>query len=245
MHLSRKLILSALALTLISGCSLRVKNLAELAERALTDPEDATLTQQEMRDYPYAANYLQFEGLPRVLVVLNFDDNNVLKWRSGGEEVFMTQNGRLVGTVNVPFALAQVSNIKADPLVCISRNLTQSDQVTPAQLKEQCPQQWQSTRWLNLTDKEAAHYATYQVTSTITDISNESLTLPNGDQVSAIKVTEEIRLAPKPEQAEQEYTNTFWLEKTTGRAVKTHEWISPKLGYMSTEEVQIYSGANQ
>src|SRR5690606_9277533 len=120
-----RIALLLLATSLVSGCSVRIKNYVELVEKFVEGPENVELSAEEIKAYPYAGQYITVSEQPRALMALAFDDNNLLKWRTGGDEIISTQHGRFIGSVNMNGAIAHTSNLENDPLNCFKRTVPQ------------------------------------------------------------------------------------------------------------------------
>lgn len=218
------LIAVSLATLTLSGCSARVSNWLELAETAFSSPDDVSLTPAEISDYPYAAQYIRVDGEARALIGLNFDDNGQLKWISGGQEIIVTQAGRIIETVDLKNGPRFTTNLEADPLLCWREKLQQQ------QTSHTCPATWQ--REVEFGDVGLQSNHRVEITSTFNAIGEEVVDMPNGTTQHAIKLTE----------TSDNFNNTFWLEVETGRVIKSEQWLSAAIGSAQLQEVKPYSG---
>ena len=218
----KTILFALLASLLVSGCSVRVQYVQELFSKALEKPQDVTLSAEEIEQFPHAAQYITVDNQAQALMALAFDDNNLLKWRTGGDEIIRTFNGRLVGSVNLNGAIAHVSNLAADPLHCLRKNLSNPSQ---------CPNSWQRQVWLTSATDAHLHDTAVNYRSEFALVGEEQLTLASGATVTAVKV----------EETSAQFTNTFWLEKRTGRTVKSRQFMAPAIGYAEIEEVKPYA----
>lgn len=221
----------------LAGCSGRVQNTIELTKHIFNTPEDITLSAEEIQAYPYAAHYIKIDGQTRALMALAFDDNNVLKWRTGGEEVLMTRHGRLVGSVNMNHGPSHTTQLQNDPLGCLQRALRNK------QSPSACPTKWQRQIWVSSATPVHLSDTVYALSSRFELLGNEAITLENGYGYSALKVREVSVPEPNAEHissADITFENTFWLDTQSGRTLKSQQFISPVLGYAALEEVKPY-----
>ncbi len=218
-------------LTSLAGCSARLSNYAEFVKFAASDAKDVTLSQSEIEVFPYAAQYIQFTGQPRALMALAFDDKGTLKWRTGGDEIIITRYGRMVGSVNMSGAVAHTSHLAQDPLACLVKNIKQT---------EQCATRWERQIWVSSATVDSLHDQAFKVLSEFRVGNTQNLSLPNGSQVTVTHIEESLQVFDDAEP--HEFTNEFWLENSTGRVVKSTQFISPQVNEVTIEEVKAYIG---
>jgi|GEM_PF-5012522 hypothetical protein len=207
---------------------------AEASLKLLFDsPEDYTLTPEQARALPYAANYARVGEGVRGLVVLGENDNvvqngNVLglrqQWFTGAKEVVETYNGRVISLQNLN--TAQVKHL------WISRVTdTASGQYSEYHVDARIPSPYHTAH--------KPHYMTkrhsYKVT-TLAAGESEQLTMPNGREVKAT-ITREVLF----QHGEPQATNEFWHDPATGRIIQSKQWLGPELGYLEFIEVQPYN----
>ncbi|SFR44968.1 Group 4 capsule polysaccharide lipoprotein gfcB, YjbF [Pseudidiomarina maritima] len=195
---------------------------------AIAGQPDVELTEQEIAELPYAANYVQFDDQARALIVLGYDDNHSLQWVSANSEVLTTSfAGRVIRTDSLLSNLEHVADSESDSLSCI--------QFAPSlELAQQCNNAWQRTittehngqlrQWLVDT--------TFQVEETqanrfVRENGTAVLVSPNADTIEpkTISISNTFEYA--------EYNDTF-------RPVESTQWISPELGMLQQQEVKAY-----
>ena len=218
-------LMAVVALLHTSGCSVRVNNWLEMADAAFASPQDVELSSEEIADYPYAAQYIQVDDQPRALMALNFDDNGKLKWITGGSEVFITQVGRVVSTVDAYGGPRHTSNLENDPLLCWINSL-QQQKTTPTT----CSDTWH--REVEFGDVGLQNNERLEIHSTFSNLGQESVKMLNGEVHQAVKLSEESKY----------FKNVFWLELETGRVIKSRQWLSKIIGNAQVQEVKPYSG---
>lgn len=225
-HLSilRNTLLLTAASMLIAGCSVRLQNYVEIVSELASSPEDVNLTQQEIEEFPYAGSYIQVTERPRAFMALAFDDNGVLKWRTGGDEIIHTRNGRIIGSTNMSGAIAHTSNVNEDPLSCFQQSIKTDRN------PDQCATTWQRSVWVTTATPEHFSDSLHTYTSEFKQLETTQLTLASSKTFTAIKI----------EEVSEQFTNTFYIDQTSGRIVKSHQLIAPPQVYATIEEVKPY-----
>lgn len=237
----------------LTACSVRVKNLVETAKAAYIPPPDVTYSAEEVADLPYASQYLRFDGFPRAMMALNYDDSfpahqRAYKWVVGPKEVIATQSGRLIYTLNVRGGRNFTTNLNADPLQCfaaaVAATAAAENLTTEAQ---RCNTSWQR----DIEFGNLGTHSNYRVQATSTFALGQTdgvaffpLALPH-KTVTAVLLEEQVQVRQAKntndvngEESIRNYQNQFWLEVNTGRVVKTRHWVSPELGYVTLEELK-------
>jgi len=209
----------------LGGCSVRLQNYAEITSALFSSPEDVTLSQQEIEEFPYAGSYIQVTERPRAFMALAFDDKGVLKWRTGGDEIIHTKHGRIIATNNMSGAIALTSQLDNDPLACI--RIAIINKTTTAH----CPQKWERDVWVTTATPEHINDRLYHYQSTFSQKEAEQVTLATGATFKAIKI----------EETNEVFTNTFFIDTDSGRIVKSHQLIAPPNVYADIEEVKPYT----
>ncbi|MEX1221510.1 MAG: YjbF family lipoprotein [Idiomarina sp.] len=233
---SLKYVLAALALVALNGCNSGFQDALETTKRVFVLPEGITLTPAEISELSYAASYIQLQDKPRAVMVLNFDDNSLLSWAAGPHEVIATRYGRLVFTRNILGGPEFVSNLQADPIACVRKTLREDDGENK-QLAN-CPNTW--ARNMEVGSPIQNNNQRLKITGRFDfqSMTKQSIILPNESTYETLKLTEALTVQPGNIRVE----NTFWLEIETGRVLKSRQWFSPDLGFITTEEVKAYVG---
>lgn len=220
-----QIIILALISTLISGCSVRLQNYKEIVTELFNTPEDVTLSQQEIEEFPYAGSYIKVDERPRAFMALAFDDDGVLKWRTGGEEIIHTKHGRIIATNNMSGAIAHTSNLKTDPLGCLRAAIRSDQDITT------CPTNWQRDIWVTTATPNKIEDQAYTYTSEFRVGATEQVSLANGTTHQAVKIEESVST-----NQDDKFTNTFYISTETGRIVKSHQLIAPLSTSTSSSE---------
>ncbi len=114
---------------LLQACSSTTKGLGTSLWNSLWGDNGAKLTEDEIRDMPYASQYVTLNGGPRLFVVLAYAEQGQQKWATQDSAVLVTQHGRLVKTLGLSDNLLEVNNLDVDPLRHV-RTITEGEQWT-------------------------------------------------------------------------------------------------------------------
>lgn len=221
----------------LSACSVRVDNFIEIAETAFNEPEDFVFTERALNDLRFATVYVKTENSPQIAAILNQVSGGDLQpqrnWVSGGREVIVTQQGRVVASSGLNGFPRHISNTHADPLLCLTERMRNEQNLAD------CPLQWER-------EAEFLGHATLQAQRIAIQSQfmiagqPQSYTHPDGTELQVIEITETGTYADNALFGSQQFTNTFWL--ANGRTVKSKQWLSEYHGYASLAEVKPYSG---
>ncbi|MGU3415916.1 YjbF family lipoprotein [Enterobacteriaceae bacterium C34A] len=102
---------------LLQACSASTQGLGKSLWQSLFGTPGVQLTADDIRDMPYASQYMQLNNGPQLFVVLAFDENGQQKWVTQDRATLVTQHGRIVKTLLGGDNLISVSNLETDPLV--------------------------------------------------------------------------------------------------------------------------------
>lgn len=192
---------------------------------------DVELSEAEIANLKYASQYVKLKEQPRAMVVLGFDDSKDYHWLSGENEVIVTRYGRLIRTTglakdssNVRYDIRYVKSTDNDPLACWVQQLNY----------QSCPKTWSTEVEVG----NGSQAKRYTVTTEITNTTEDTVTLQNGEQVNAIKVVESAT-ATSNSKAHQ-FKNTFWLDKTKQRVLKSEQGLVPGFPLLTMEELKPY-----
>lgn len=241
-------LLCAATVSLLSGCSSRVENAIELVQTAIKGPQDYTLTPEQIKAYPYAAQYARFDDQPQNLLALSFttptiNEQETLSWVSATNEIITTLHGRVIHTAGVAGGIHHYQNLANDPLQCYIRQ-ADTNANTNAQTNAQntsCATQWHTT--ITFGGALPHDVQQFQAQSTFAVQGEQTLTLPNGNQVRAQKLTETMKLNG------QTYTNDYYLgasnETAPLQVLQTRQIVSLEYGALQLTQVKRYGGGYQ
>lgn len=208
-HLLRLSLLGAILGSLL-GCSQKLSDLSDTVQIAALGYKDAPITKAQIAALPYAAIQFKWGDGPRVLSTLAFAEADELKWVTQDEAMIVTQHGRLVRTAGFNYDVTYTSNLAQDPLPQL---LSLWQQGEPEAL-----------RWSTEHDWQPGYYSGYQALSRFEYQGTEQVSILE-EPVSLVKFTERVTY-PKLKVAQE---NTFWLSPSTGKVIKSQQFIGPGL----------------
>lgn len=97
------------SLLLLGGCVQHIKDLNATLDDAFFGAEDVSQTSQHVMTLPYASAYMRINDGQRIFVVLGYAEPNPnnqqlqLKWVSADGGMIVTEHGRVVKTLNLPY----------------------------------------------------------------------------------------------------------------------------------------------
>ncbi|MGO1794013.1 MAG: YjbF family lipoprotein, partial [Oceanisphaera sp.] len=198
------------AIFLLAGCSQKVKDVSELVKVATLGYPDVAITQQQIDALPYAAIQFKWGHGPRVLSALAFAEGEQLKWVTQDKAMVVTQHGRLVSTVGFSHDVTYTANLEKDPL--------------PELLQLWQHRDAEGMRWSTEHDWQPGYYSGYQALSRFSYQAHEQVTILD-KPVELVKFNEQV-IYPK---LEVEQNNQFWLSPTTGKVIKSIQFVGPGL----------------
>jgi hypothetical protein len=172
---------------LLQACSASTQGLGKSLWNSLFGTPGVQLTAEDIREMPYASQYMQLNNGPQIFVVLAFAENGQQKWVTQDRATIVTQHGRIVKTLLGGDNLLSVNNLDADPLA------------KPNQIIDGAS--W--TRMMGWTEHKQVRYAA--VRSTFRWEGTDTLTLA-GDQTLVRVLVEEA----STDQAR--WQNRFWVD---------------------------------
>lgn len=103
---------------LLSGCSQRFETVNDTLKEAVFGFDDVNMTTEQIEQLPYASAYFRINDGQQIFMVLAFADVNPennqtqLKWVSSDKAMIVTEQGRIVKTLNLPeYNLAERSSL--------------------------------------------------------------------------------------------------------------------------------------
>jgi hypothetical protein len=209
--------LFACFLLILAGCTAVTDEVRKTVEYAFKDIEDAELNAEEIQNFPYTSLYAQWQGKARSLIVLGFVNKpNEYHFITAEKETFVLESGRVIRTQGLDDNLLSVSNLKNDPLHCITT------------ASESCNLTWQRNYDYQLNDGTRV---SREAQSTFTVKQPEQLDMPYGQATAAL--VEEVG---KFVLTGERFVNTFWVEPD-GHVIKSEQRIIPNKPLLNLTQV--------
>ena len=102
---------------LLQACPATTEGLGHSLWDSVFGTPGVQMTDDEIKNMPYASQYMQLNGGPQLFVVLAFAENGQQKWVTQDRAILVTQSGRMVKTHLGGDNLIEVNNLAADPLI--------------------------------------------------------------------------------------------------------------------------------
>ncbi|MCW8332804.1 YjbF family lipoprotein [Vibrio paucivorans] len=216
----------ALSFMLLTGCSQKFQGLNATIEEALYGFDDVALTKEQVQNIPYASMYVRINDGPRIFMVLAFAEKNPatgaerLKWLSADSAMIVTENGRIVKTLNLEEAnIAGISVAKEN---AIGDNLPLP--LVSSVTNWQATYDWQPNyRFGNHTMITSAKVREEKLNSLLwsrdTSLIEEHIVFSNSKSSMA---------------------NQYWVDNS-GNVVKSDQWLIPEQLSISYEVLKPYS----
>jgi len=217
----------------LSGCSQKFNDVNDTINLALFGELDTKLAQDEIQDLPYASIYARIADGPQAFMVLALAEPKInlnkhttpsqqsvqLKWMSSDKGMLVTENGRIVKTLNLPQGnLIETSSSQPDPIT-LGLHLP----LTP-------------TSWQRSIDWQPGYHYGYTLRSEFTRQQN-TIILSNDTPIEALHFTETVTASS----LDIEYQNDFWLHPITGKVLKSRQKLAPNLPYVEITLLKPYS----
>ncbi|RUO62592.1 YjbF family lipoprotein [Pseudidiomarina insulisalsae] len=222
---SRILLLGALSVLVLSGCSARVQNMVDTARTAVFGHDGVELTTEQVNKYPYAAAYIKTERFPQAVAVLDRTSDQQRVYRTGGDEALTTRFGRVLTSSGIPGMPLYTLNWQADPLACYVQQLHRGT-------KQRCPDSWERQVETGNYGENDLQRVTFNSSFNVSE--QRSYLHPDGTELT-ITVIREVGAA-----GDQSFENTFYA--ANGRVVYAQQWVSDAIGYVTWREMKPFSG---
>lgn len=210
------MLLPLFALALV-GCSQKMDAFQKTAKLAIWGGDDVQVSAEKVAQTPYASAYLRVGKAPQAFVVLAFAENGQFKWIGADRNIVVTHNGRIVKTQGFGEDIAHVINVTPDPLAV-------------GLLKPSTSLHWQGKMaWSQVQRGD------YAVESVFQAHGKETVTILDKPR-QLLKFTEQVSVPA----LNAEYTNTYWLEPTTGQVVQTWQYMGPDMALVKLTVLKPY-----
>lgn len=222
-----------LTVAVLTGCTQKFNDVNDTIKLALLGEPDTNVSQQKIQELPYASIYARVYDGPQAFMVLALAEPKVsldrhqtltpqtfqLKWMSSDKGMLVTENGRLVKTLNLPQGnLIETFSSQPDPLA-----LGLHRPSTP-------------TTWHRSIDWQPGYHYGYTLSSEFTRQKDAVITLGN-TPIEALHFSETVTVAS----LDVIYQNEFWLHPQTGKVLKSRQKIAPSLPYVEITLLKPYS----
>ena len=203
-----------LLLFFVNACSQKGKDVLATVDEAVFGFSDVIKSKQELNAINYANSYLKIDNGHQVLIVLALAEPSSqnptqiqLKWLSADRAMLTTENGRLVKTLRL-----LNNNLSG---------LTAEHSIDPLTIKGKKPvhQKWQA-----IYDWQPGYRYNYHANLTWNYIDSETIHSTIWD-----KETDYYQEHISIPAINAQFTNHFWLDKTSHEVVKSIQYLGPDM----------------
>ncbi|WP_394249750.1 YjbF family lipoprotein [Vibrio profundi] len=199
---------------LMAGCSQNFQDLNTTFDEAMFGDADVATTAEYIQELPYASMYAEINDQGKIFMVLAFVGQNPetgaeqLKWMSSDNALFVTENGRVVQTLLLPYE--NLSGLSMNPMSIVVPNFDVSEAPKT--------QKWQSTY-----DWQPNYRFGYSANTVRTYVNQETIQTPLAT-FETYKFVEQVAFPALG----QEIKNEYWVDDQ-GRVVKTVQYLGPDM----------------
>ncbi|EKZ9226819.1 YjbF family lipoprotein [Vibrio vulnificus] len=221
------------SLILLSGCVQRFDDMSTTLNEAFFGAEDISQTSQQVLALPYASTYMRINDGQRIFMVLGYaeqnPDNNQLqlKWVSSDGGMIVTENGRVVKTLNLPYG----------NLIRREVDFAHSQQAKPWQdnLQWQSQYDWKTQ---GSDSNKGMHYG-YLGDVTLTQMGSEEVISAIWQQT--LTIWQENIFFPQLDTTVQ---NQYWINDS-GQVMKSIQYLGPEMTRIEFEILKPFAEVAQ
>ncbi|WP_139685871.1 YjbF family lipoprotein [Vibrio tasmaniensis] len=218
-----KPLIISLALFLV-GCSQQFQDVNSTFDEAFFGSSDVEVSKEYIQTLPYSSIYAEVNDQGKIFMVLAFVGENPqtgaeqLKWMSSDKAMIVTENGRIVQTLLLPYE--NLSGLAFQPLNTFSSvNRSSADYSSTFDVSANPGAQ----KWQAVYDWQPDYRFGYKANITRTYEGNETVETPLAS-IDTKKFQEKIQFP----MLEQEITNEYWVD-SKGKVVKTIQYLGPDM----------------
>ncbi|MCC4816407.1 regulator [Vibrio lentus] len=219
-----KTILLLFTALLLTACSQKAKDVNATFDEAFFGSSDVELSKEYIQTLPYSSIYAEVNDQGKIFMVLAYVGENPktgteqLKWMSSDKAMIVTENGRIVQTLLLPYE--NLSGLAFQPLDEYSSANNSSEDSSSAFDVSANPG---AQKWQAVYDWQPNYRFGYKANITRTYAGNQTVETPLAS-IDTKKFQEKIHFP----MLEQEMTNEYWVD-SKGKVVKTIQYLGPDM----------------
>ena len=208
----------------LAGCSQQFQDVNSTVNEAFFGSSDVELSKEYIQTLPYSSIYAEVNDQGKIFMVLAYVGENPqtgaeqLKWMSSDKAMIVTENGRIVQTLLLPYE--NLSGLAFQPLdVFSSANNSSPDSSSAFNVSTNLGAQ----KWQAVYDWQPHYRFGYKANITRTYAEDETVETPLAS-IDTKKFQEKVSFP----MLEQEITNQYWVD-SKGQVVKTIQYLGPDM----------------
>ncbi|PTP03421.1 YjbF family lipoprotein [Vibrio splendidus] len=208
----------------LAGCSQQFQDVNSTFDEAFFGSSDVELSKEYIQNLPYSSIYAEVNNQGKIFMVLAYVGENPqtgaeqLKWMSSDKAMIVTENGRIVQTLLLPYE--NLSGLAFQPLNTFSSANSSSASSSSAFDVSANPG---AQKWQAVYDWQPNYRFGYKANITRTYAGNETVETPLAS-IDTKKFQEKIQFP----MLEQDITNEYWVD-SKGKVVKTIQYLGPDM----------------
>ncbi|MEZ8435713.1 YjbF family lipoprotein [Vibrio splendidus] len=208
----------------LAGCSQQFQDVNSTFDEAFFGSSDVELSKEYIQTLPYSSVYAEVNDQGKIFMVLAYVGQNPqtgaeqLKWMSSDKAMIVTENGRIVQTLLLPYE--NLSGLEFQPLNTFSSANSSSPDFSSAFDVSANPG---AQKWQAVYDWQPNYRFGYTANITRTYAGNETVETPLAS-FDTKKFQEKINFP----MLEQDITNEYWVD-SKGKVVKTIQYLGPDM----------------
>ncbi|MEZ8464785.1 YjbF family lipoprotein [Vibrio splendidus] len=209
----------------LAGCSQQFQDVNSTFDEAFFGSSDVELSKEYIQNLPYSSIYAEVNDQGKIFMVLAYVGENPqtgaeqLKWMSSDKAMIVTENGRIVQTLLLPYE--NLSGLAFQPLNTFSSANSSSPDSSSSTFDVSANPGAQ--KWQAVYDWQPNYRFGYKANITRTYAGNETVETPLAS-IDTKKFQEKIQFP----MLEQEITNKYWVD-SKGKVVKTIQYLGPDM----------------
>ncbi|MEZ9503052.1 YjbF family lipoprotein [Vibrio sp. 10N.286.51.B11] len=208
----------------LAGCSQQFQDVNYTFDEAFFGSSDVELSKEYIQTLPYSSIYAEVNDQGKIFMVLAYVGENPqtgaeqLKWMSSDKAMIVTENGRIVQTLLLPYE--NLSGLAFQPLNTFSSaNNSSADSSSAFDVSANPGAQ----KWQAVYDWQPNYRFGYKANITRTYVGNDTVETPLAS-IDTKKFQEKIQFPI----LEQDITNEYWVD-SEGKVVKTIQYLGPDM----------------
>ncbi|OED64560.1 regulator [Vibrio splendidus ZS-139] len=208
----------------LAGCSQQFQDVNSTFDEAFFGSSDVELSKEYIQNLPYSSIYAEVNDQGKIFMVLAYVGENPqtgaeqLKWMSSDKAMIVTENGRIVQTLLLPYE--NLSGLAFQQLNTFSSGNSSSASSSSAFDVSANPG---AQKWQAVYDWQPNYRFGYKANITRTYAGNETVETPLAS-IDTKKFQEKIQFP----MLEQDITNEYWVD-SKGKVVKTIQYLGPDM----------------
>ncbi|PTP81881.1 YjbF family lipoprotein [Vibrio splendidus] len=208
----------------LAGCSQQFQDVNSTFDEAFFGSSDVELSKEYIQNLPYSSIYAEVNDQGKIFMVLAYVGENPqtgaeqLKWMSSDKAMIVTENGRIVQTLLLPYE--NLSGLAFQPLDAFSSANSSSPDSSSAFDVSANPG---AQKWQAVYDWQPNYRFGYKANITRTYAGNGTVETPLAS-IDTKKFQEKINFP----MLDQDITNEYWVD-SKGKVVKTIQYLGPDM----------------